>query len=435
MELPCRVLFGAVPRDLRGFYYRNGPDTTTRQFAHPLDGDGRVDRVRIEDGRVTVLSKPVWTRERKLELLGVQFRHVFGTNRAWPTRLKNCANTSVASHGGTLLALWEGAVPYALCPKTLKTLGTHTLGGHVRDALPAPVFGGEAVCAHTHVDPRAGSMVFLASQFGPTHTRMRFLELSEDFTLRREAVLSVKGFSLAHDFALTEKHIVLFAPALAFDVPRYVFGVRSAAECVQHTKAGTRVFVVDRASGECICSTTTRRFFPTHAINAFDTADGVTVDTVMCPELTIARLPEFSPFRIAVNVDRGSVSFDRIADVVVEMPTVAPNAVGRASYRFAYGVGPSPCGAMLGAWIKMDIPKQATTHLTVSPSVLHFEPQFVPRDDGHEDDGYLVGFLYDMQTGAPLFAVADARTMRVLCVAEAIGCNAFGLHGMFVRHM
>ena len=58
------VVHGAIPRDLRGAYVRNGPNP---QFApegryHWFDGDGMLHAVRFEDGRAFYTNRYVRTQ-------------------------------------------------------------------------------------------------------------------------------------------------------------------------------------------------------------------------------------------------------------------------------------------------------------------------------------------------------------------------------------
>ena len=135
----CKVLKGAIPHDLRGIYYRKGPDTSKGWYRSPLDGDGRVDRVQFGQERARLTSRVVETAHRRHEDEAgkVMYRHAFGTQPANPFRpLKNSANTGVAIHGGRLLATWEGGLPHELDPITLRTVGPHTVGGLVSPAPP-----------------------------------------------------------------------------------------------------------------------------------------------------------------------------------------------------------------------------------------------------------------------------------------------------------
>jgi len=61
-------------------------------------------------------------------------------------RFKNTANTNIVWHAGKLLALMEAALPTALAPCTLETLGEWDFGGRL----------GTAMTAHPKMDPETG---------------------------------------------------------------------------------------------------------------------------------------------------------------------------------------------------------------------------------------------------------------------------------------
>tara|TARA_B100000513_G_scaffold71704_2_gene28800 strand:- start:3938 stop:5926 length:1989 start_codon:yes stop_codon:yes gene_type:complete len=158
-DVPLSASHGELPRGLSGVLFKNGPARFERggaEYAHWLDGDGYVTALRL--GGADSSSEILWSgryvrTEAYLEeesAESVRWRTTFGTQRPGgllanigDIKLKSPANTAVLPlPGGPLLALWEAGPPYALCPRTLRTLGPHSLGGRLRlsakhGALPA----------------------------------------------------------------------------------------------------------------------------------------------------------------------------------------------------------------------------------------------------------------------------------------------------------
>jgi hypothetical protein len=61
---PVEVVAGTLPEDLRGTYYRNGPNARfppLGSYTYPLDGDGMIHALRFDGGRVTYANRYVRT--------------------------------------------------------------------------------------------------------------------------------------------------------------------------------------------------------------------------------------------------------------------------------------------------------------------------------------------------------------------------------------
>ena len=124
-DLP--VVAGRIPEDLRGVYMRNGPNPLFKplSYTYPLDGDGMVHAVYLDNGRARYRNRFVQTRGLRAErragraLYGGVMQPVpvdpavVGADGE-PGPLKNGACINVIRHGGHLLALYEAAAAYEL---------------------------------------------------------------------------------------------------------------------------------------------------------------------------------------------------------------------------------------------------------------------------------------------------------------------------------
>ncbi len=120
---------GRLPADLRGSFYRIGPDFQypPRLPNIPFDGEGHLGMFRFADGHVDYRSRYVRTQRYKAQAAARE--SLFGTYRNPYTddpRVKGLsrgtANTSVVFHHGKLLVLKEDSPPVVRRP------------GHARDA-------------------------------------------------------------------------------------------------------------------------------------------------------------------------------------------------------------------------------------------------------------------------------------------------------------
>ena len=281
---------GDLPRDLRGSFFRNMPALFERgdppqRFGHYLDGDGKVARLTIADGRVHFANRFVRTREfaEEQERDEVLYRTTFRTQRparrvgpldvsnAFDLRLKNAANTHVIRFGGKLLALFEAGVPYELDPHTLETLGEFTLGGACRPgvAMALPVLGdlggllGRYATAHPKVDGATGALVTWcwSAEMGPvpsdmmrTVPKIRIHEfLPGGFRAAGEPVgHAFPGTSVVpHDFSITENFYVFVENKVGGDQLPYLLGTKNPAACVSvRAEERMRLHAVPRDGGE-----------------------------------------------------------------------------------------------------------------------------------------------------------------------------------------
>jgi all-trans-8'-apo-beta-carotenal 15,15'-oxygenase len=81
---------GALPAELRGTLYRNGPGLFGqhgRRYSHPFEGDGAVTAVRFEGGRVKGASKVTPTAGLLEERAAG--RMLYGFSAPWTRRVGN----------------------------------------------------------------------------------------------------------------------------------------------------------------------------------------------------------------------------------------------------------------------------------------------------------------------------------------------------------
>jgi carotenoid cleavage dioxygenase-like enzyme len=161
-EAPDLTVVGELPRELRGTYYRNGPNAAFEPMGryHWFDGDGMIHAIRIEDGRAHY-------RNRWVDSEGLQEERAAG-RALYPgllditvteaPRFKVTANTNTVFHANRLLALVESSLPTELDPRTLATRGLYDFGGRLAGAMTA----------HPKLDPENGEMLFFGySPFPP----------------------------------------------------------------------------------------------------------------------------------------------------------------------------------------------------------------------------------------------------------------------------
>jgi all-trans-8'-apo-beta-carotenal 15,15'-oxygenase len=456
---------GEIPADLHGTLFRNGPgllDVNGQRLQHPFDGDGMISAIGFANGRAHFRNRFVRTEGYVAEQAAgkILYRGVFGTQKAggWLAnaidfRLKNIANTNVIYWGGKLLALWEAAEPHSLDPATLATHGLDSL-----DGLLSP---GSPFAAHPRIDPAcdqddgAACLVNFALKTGLSSS-LTIFEFAPDGQLRRQSTHSVPGFAFIHDFAITPNYAIFFQNPVSFNPLPFVFGVRSAAECIQfRPDQTTRVILIPRkavinGAKAAVKTIEIKSGFVFHHANAFEQGDEVTIDSI-CYDTLPAVEPQadfhqtdfatLSPgqlWRFRLNLETGTVDRKLLEPRCCEFPVVHPTKVGR-QHRYVYMGAAQELGgnAPLQTILKLDVGTGTEQIWSAAPHGYVSEPIFVPKPDATaEDAGWLLTIVFDAQRDRSDVVILDAQDLQRQPVARLHLQHhiPYGLHGSFTPH-
>eukprot|EP00659_Diplonema_papillatum_P000191 gene191-307_t len=130
---------GKLPDGLKGTFLRNGPGVTEvygTPLKHPIDGDGMVCALSFSNGGVHFRSRYVRSRSHEDEKRARRMLYPgqMGSRppkgggkpkKAW----RDPSHTNVFYWGGKLLTCHEYALPHALHPGSLETVGRDGLNG------------------------------------------------------------------------------------------------------------------------------------------------------------------------------------------------------------------------------------------------------------------------------------------------------------------
>ena len=473
--VPLKAARGAIPAELSGTLYRNGPGRLERggQWVHhPFDGDGMITALRFEGGAASLRNRFVRTEGWLAEEAAGRFvrRGVFGTQKpggalanAFDLRLKNIANTHVVRLGDQLLALWEAAEPHALDPDTLETRGLSRLDGVLKP--------GEAFSAHPRFDPGhhgAPRLVTFGVKAGPTST-IRLMEFAceEDLAagiqagdLLSDRRDSVKGFAFLHDFAITPDWAVFLQNAIAFNPLPYVFGLKGAAQCLaSQSGAAGSFWLVPRQSGRFAGEQPRRVSAPPgfvfHHLNAHSDASGteLVVDSIVYddfpsigPESDFRQvdfdaIPAGRLQRCVIDTVSGGVSWSVIEERTCEFATVNPRRQGlEARYAWMAVAERERGNDPLQAIEKLDLASGGRRVWSAAPRGFVSEPLMVPRPgaggsattEAAEDDGWLLCVVWNGARCASDLVILDAADLSEVAVLELPLAIPHGLHGSFV---
>lgn len=445
---------GAIPADLVGTVFRNGPgltDVSGYRLKHPFDGDGMINAVSIKGGKAFYRNKFVRTEGYVAEQKSgkCEYRGVFGTQKpggwlanAFDVNLKNIANTHVVYWGDRLLALWEAAEPHRLNPYTLETIGLDHLDGLLKE--------GEAFAAHPKFDPDAKGeqrMVNFGVKAGLSST-IKIFEFSPDGSIASQHSHSVPGFAFLHDFAITPNYCVFVQNPVSFNPIPFVIGMKGAAECIQfNPKQPTKLVLIPRdGKGEV-------RFFDTdpcfvfHHANAFETEGKLILDSICYEEfpslgdaedystVDFDHVPSSQLWRFTVDLATANVDVSVPIERYCEFPTIHPQNVGR-DYQYLYiGVAHKDTGnAPLQGLLKRDMHTGEEQFWSAAPRGFSGEPLFVAKPDGtNEDDGWVLLWLYNAAGDRTELAIFNAQNITTGPIAKLNLKHRvpYGLHGSF----
>ncbi|NRQ40203.1 carotenoid oxygenase [Nonomuraea sp. NN258] len=431
---------GTIPPELDGRYLRNGPNPLSLDdpgAGHLFLGDGMVHGVRLRDGRAE------WYRNRWVRNADLA-RRLGEKPRPGPLHegIDFSANTHVIGVGGRTFATVEaGARPYELSYE-LDTIGPCDFDG----GLP----GGYA--AHTHLDPVNGELHALAYFFGWDHHQHIVIDPKGTVTQVRN--IPIADAPMLHDFALTEKYVVIYDLPVTFSMAHAEKGV--PLPYAWNDAHGARIGLLSRRTGD-VRWVEVEPCWIFHTLNAYDDGDDVVIDAVrysrrfVDARLDLGGLPTLDRWRISTAT--GRVTQSRLDDRPQEFPRINERLVGRP-HRFGYtaaaadlidvvspgdtGLDDLPDEAFDNTLIKHDLARG--THETKAFGRGHYvgEPVFVAAGDGNsaaaEDDGYVMTYVNNPDRGAADLVILSAQdfTGEPVATVHLPARVPLGFHGSWI---
>jgi carotenoid cleavage dioxygenase len=451
---------GKIPDYLDGRYLRNGPNPIGEidpDRSHWFIGDGMVHGIRIRDG------KAEWYRNR----------WVRGPNAAKelgePAPAGHVglyalgANTNVIGHAGKTLALIEGGDPIYELTDDLDTVGVCDFDGTLRGGYTA----------HPKRDPET-SELHAVSYSAYRGNKVQYSVIGVDGRARRTVDITVSGSPMMHDFSLTERHVVFYDLPVTFDAPMAAAmtvprGLRLPVQLMLSALIG-RVPIPDPVSARIHPLKASDRRFPYswnpkyparvgvmareggdadvrwfdvepcyvfHPMNAYDEGDTIVLDVVRHPKMFDR--DHTGPNEGTPTLDRWTVDLaddkvreSRFDDHAQEFPRVDERLVGK---RHRYGYAPTAHEGLEAAdlLLKHDFVSGGTESRSFGSGKGLGEFVFHPSSpDAGEDDGVLMGFVYDGSTDRSELAILDAQTLEDIASIKLPHRVPAGFHGNWV---
>ena len=415
-------VIGEIPKDISGNFLRIGPNPYYVPDAdryHIFDGDGMIHGVHINEGRATyrnrfIKSAGFQEEQKKGEWIypGIDMFGDYIAKGEMPS-IKNTGNTAMVFHNNQLFAMMEGGTPYRLTLPELETLGEHDFEGTLTHNFTA----------HPKVDIETGEMMTFG--YGMTPPFLTYSVVDKTGKATHTTELTIPKPIMMHDCAITKNYTVFADLPLVFDFEKMMSG-----EGLVNWDAdnGCRIGIVSRKGDDSdIRWFDIEESFLFHVANAWEEGDEVvfqacrsnrggieTVEGIDVRE-TLGQLHEWR-----FNMKSGEVSSKALdKNYYCDFPRIHDDLVGyknRYTYAARFRVEPMPT---FEGEIKYD---NQTGQIQVHQFGEHCESGeavFAPRKNASaEDDGYVVCFVYNSQTGTSECQIIDAQRFEEEPVAR-----------------
>jgi carotenoid cleavage dioxygenase-like enzyme len=377
---------GRVPAELNGRYLRNGPNALGVEdpVIHIWGaGQGMVHGVRLRDGRAE------WYRNRFVRATG-------------PGPMVH-----VIEHANRTFAMLEGGLPPAELDAELNTVGVCQLGGTAE---------GFTAGAHSKHDPRTGALHSLSYLIGREF--VQYIVTDVTGSVVQTTVIPMTRTPFLHDFALTEKHVVLWDTPVGFD----------GFDCRWLPGHPTRVGVMPRTGGD-VRWLEIDPVHVSHTLNAYDDGDSIVVDLVTAE----GPFDPADPGAVRPALDRwtiepGKIHRWRIDDRPQDFPrinerwTTRAHRYGYSAATALYGIpfapeGLPPDDAFTNALVKHDLERGTSEVHGFGRDEAVGEAVFAATGDG-EDDGFLLTYVHDPRRGASDLVIVSAQDFTGAPVAR-----------------
>ncbi|MBY6211198.1 carotenoid oxygenase family protein [Microbulbifer agarilyticus] len=399
---------GQIPKNLLGAFMRDGPNAAFQpnHYVYPLDGDGMIHAVYLQDGKATYKNRWVETSHLQTER---QFnRTLYGSVGKMlpvpeevieaggePNPVRNTANTNILYHGGKLLAMWEGGFPHLL-NSDLSTVGLYDYDGALQP--------GDALTAHPKICPATGDLISCTQRWDSANYWVQIFDKNAQHKKTIEVPFTRKG--IIHDLQITENYVVIFYAPAFHDMAR---AMRGEDPFSWEPEKGTKIFVIPRNGSDDIVTYETEAFFSWHFCNGFEKGGKIIIDYVWINSMPFTQTQgtgvEKQPrrmYRMELDTKTRSVTNEQFSDVFCEFSRVDERRMGK-SYRYGFAASSNRSWGDAHGYNctgRYDFNTGETVLHEYGSEANAGEPVYVANPDSeNERDGWLMCFVYNPGEG------------------------------------
>lgn len=439
---------GKLPEWLGGSLFRTGPakfEVGENEYKHWFDGLTMLHRFSFSGGEASYGNRYIrgktWEKaERTDEIPYSEFatdpcRSLFKRVQGlFAPEFGDNANINVVQLGERFLSMTEAPISVQFDPETLEAAGV--------PFMPP----GTLTTAHPHLNRATKGMINYAAKLGPRN-EYRFFHVAPDSSEPEvTAKIPVKRPGYVHSFGLTENYIVFAEFPFTVNPPAIVLSGRPYIENFEwKPEQGTRIFLIDRRSGESSDPIVTDPMFAFHHLNAYEDEDGTIVADMQTYEdaSAIERLyldelrsgggiPQSELRRFRIDPEAKTVEHHRLIDSSFELGRINYGRCNERPYRYAWGLSATQ-GRWLDTIVRADVVEGSHSEWH-EPGSFPGEPVFVADPDGsEEDDGVLLSVVLDSGSETSYLLVLDAHNLSEVARASVPHHIPFGFHGMHSR--
>ncbi|MDR7084138.1 carotenoid cleavage dioxygenase [Arthrobacter ginsengisoli] len=444
-------IIGKVPDDLNGIYIRNSHNNATMPTGiyHPFDGDGMLQAVRFDDGKIEYRNKFVRTtgflaeQGAKKALWPGLLQPNDYQRRGWGSMgvMKDNAGTDVIAHAGHLIAsMSQGSEPWCLSPTTLETFGVNRKWAQL---VP------DGVASHYKVDNETGDMIFF--NYPEKAPFMHYGVVNREDNLVHYVPIELPGARWPHDLGMTKNYSILHDLPYFYDPELLKTGARKLEF---HHDIPSRFGIIPRfGRSEDVKWFESKPCWVMHLANCYEDGDWVVQDgciwdnPVKAPVGQTANVYEkiargldkqstnTHMYRWMFNMVTGEVKEFVLDDEVTEFPIVSNDYIGR-SYRYSYNSIFKTRDWVMDGIKRYDLLTNEAVRYEYGPGRYGSEV-CVAMKDGFtgEDDAYVITLVNDMvqdRSECLIFEAADLAAGPVCTIILPERISA-GTHACWVE--
>ncbi|KAK8537822.1 hypothetical protein V6N13_096375 [Hibiscus sabdariffa] len=329
-----------------------------------------------------------------------------------PAKGTGHANTSLALFGNRLYALGESDLPYAvrLMPDgDIETLGRHDFDGTLLANMTA----------HPKVDPESGEA--FAFRYGPVRPFLTYFYFDANGNKHPDVhMMSLPHPSFVHDFAITKNYALFADIQMRMKKPVDMI-VQGGPPMVSDPAKVARVGVIPRhAKNESEMRWfNVSGFNPMHFVNAWEEDNGNAIVIVAPNVITIQHA-----------LERFDLAHSMMEKVRIDLKTGLVRIL-RCLRATAKDVGSSEARL-----VQRRVPGMYGGKQDVRARMLWRGAIFVSKEaEKSEDDGYLLSYVHNENTGESRLLVMDAKSaeLDIVATVKLPQRVPYGFHGLFVK--